>query len=179
MPTMRPRAADHFVQGRDLELAVLGLVAVRHGLLGAQLLDLGQGEVAGEPIGGVDAVDLAGGLARREFRTVGDVGRAAQHRLVTGDQHTVLGHHEVGLDEVGTQLDGELVAFEGVFREIPAGAAMGDHGGSFAGQRLLLGLGCPEQRGQRDGECTQNRNGLHGILFLLDRSPAIDPVTFR
>ena len=40
------RQIDDFLERRDLELTILRLIAVRHRLLGAQLLDFGQREVA-------------------------------------------------------------------------------------------------------------------------------------
>jgi hypothetical protein len=107
---------DHLLQGRNGELPVLGLVAIRHGLLGAQRLDLGEREVAREPVGGVDAVHLAGGLARSEFGLAAHIRGAPEHRLVAGDQHAVLRDHEVRLDEVRPLLDGELVGLQRVLR---------------------------------------------------------------
>jgi hypothetical protein len=72
------------------------------------------------------------------IRALRHVGRAAQHRLVAGDQDTVLGHDEIRLDEVRPHADGHRIGFEGMFREIAAGSAMGDDQGGLTGQRLLL-----------------------------------------
>jgi hypothetical protein len=126
---------DHLLKGRDLVAAVVALVAVGHGLLRPQGLDLGQREVAGEPVGHVHAVHLPGGLAVRELGLFGDVGGSAEHRFVAGDQHAVLGGHEVGLDEVGPHLDGEAVGFQRVLGQRAAGAAVADHQGRLAVER--------------------------------------------
>src|SRR5690606_8915195 len=94
---------DDLVQGGDLVLAVVGGVLrpqVRDALGGAQRLQLGQGEVLHEPAGVLGAVDGAGGAPVGELRPAGDVGGAADLRLVPGDQHAVGGGHQVGLDEV-------------------------------------------------------------------------------
>ena len=48
-------------------------------LLGAQRLQLGQGEILGEPARDLGPVDDLGGLAIRELRPFGDVGRAADN----------------------------------------------------------------------------------------------------
>ena len=57
-----------------------------------------------------EAVDHLGRLAVGELGMVGDVGGAADLGLVAGDEHAVLGGDEVGLDVVGADLDGEVIA---------------------------------------------------------------------
>ena len=46
---------------------------------------------------------------------------------MTRHQHTVLGAHEIGLDEVGAHLHRQCVALERMLRAMSAGATMGDH----------------------------------------------------
>src|SRR3712207_2859728 len=84
------REIDHLLQSRDLEHSVLRLVAVGHGLLRAKLLDLGKGEVACEPIGRINTIHLAGGLAGRELWPVRNIRSAAEHGLMTGYQDAIL-----------------------------------------------------------------------------------------
>jgi hypothetical protein len=94
---------DDLVEGQDLGLAVeggAGRAQLRQALAGAQGLDLGQGEVLGEPAGQALAVDGLGRLAGGEFGMAGDIGRAADLVLVTGHQMAVLGRDQIGLDEV-------------------------------------------------------------------------------
>ena len=57
---------------------------------------------------------------------VGDVGGAADLRLVAGDEHAVLGADEVGLDVVGAELGGEAVGRERVLGAVAGGAAVAD-----------------------------------------------------
>ena len=45
---------------------------------------------------------------------------------MAGDQLAVLGHHQIGLDVVGTQLNRLGIAFQRVLRQIAAGPAMRD-----------------------------------------------------
>jgi hypothetical protein len=89
--------------------------------------------------GRVDSVDLSRGLAPRELGPLGDVGGAAEHRLVAGDQHAVLGGDEVGLDEVGAHLDRLAVGFERVLGQDAARAAVADDEGRLPVERARPG----------------------------------------
>ena len=114
---------------RDLVAAVVGGVVgpqLGEPLLGPQRLQLGEGEVLGEPAGDRDAVDGLGGPAGGELGVVGDVGGTGDLVLVPGDQHAVLGGDQVGLDVVGALSDRQPVGLEGVLRPVAAGAAVGD-----------------------------------------------------
>ena len=111
------------------ELAVeLGAAGALLGdaLAGVEGLDLGQREVLGPPVGRGLAVQHLGDAAVGELGVVGDVGGAAQQRLVAGDQHAVLGDHEVGLDDVGATGNGDAVGFQRVLGAQAAGAAVAD-----------------------------------------------------
>jgi hypothetical protein len=115
-----------------LGLAVVlrvGRTQLRQPLAGPQGLDLGQGEVFGEPAGDLLAVDGLGRLAVGELGAAGDVGGAADLVLVAGDQVAVLGRHQVGLDEVAALVDGQVVGQLGVLRPQARGAAVGDDDG--------------------------------------------------
>ena len=58
---------------------------------------------------------------------VGDVRGAADLRLVTADEVTVLGGHQVArLDDVRAHVEGQLVRAEGVLRPVAAGPAVAD-----------------------------------------------------
>ena len=155
-------------QGGHLEPAVEQGVVLPH--LGkpldrAQGLDLGQGEVLGEPAGDRDAVQQPGGPAGGELRTGGDVGGAADLRLVPADQHAVLGRHQVRLHEVGAHPGGQIVGGEGVFRPVAGGAAVPDHERATA-SRVYPGrpgdVGAEPGAGERDGEGGCGKPGERG-----------------
>ena len=121
----------------DLEHAVVrggARTGLGQALLRAEGLELGEGEVLGEPAGLLDAVHDLGGPAVRELGTLRHVGGAVDQVLVAVDQHAVLGGDQVRLDHVGTLRHGQLVGGEGVLRAVPGGAAVGDDDGAL---RLL------------------------------------------
>ena len=92
------------------------------------------------------AVDRLGRTAVGELGPVGDVGRRGDVVLVAGDEHAVLGRHEVGLDVVGAHARGQRVAGERVLGAVAGGAAVSDHdhrGGTIGGRRSWrLALRC-------------------------------------
>ena len=163
---------QHLVEGGDPELAVVARVVGPHlgqPLLRPQRLELGVGEVLGEPAGDLLAVDRLRGLAVGELRVVGDVGRAGDVVLVAGDEHPVLGRDEVGLDVVGAHPDGEAVRRQRVLGAVAGGAAVADHdrlgvvqlvglvgGGGGSGRR-----GDGEDRG-REAEADGGRDPREG-----------------
>ena len=92
-------------------------------------------------------------LRAGELGPVGDIGRAAEHRLVARDQCAVLGRDQIGLDEVGAHLDG-LRRPRGVLGQIAAGAAVGGDERPLAVQGLLRccrGAYCQPGTGNRRG----------------------------
>ncbi len=115
---------DHLVERGNLELAVVGMRAVRQPLARPHRLDLRQREVLSEPAHNRPAVDDPGLLPIRE--AIRDVGRAAHLVLVTRDQDAVFRRDEIGLDEVGAHLDRKAVGFQRVLRPVPARAAVRD-----------------------------------------------------
>ena len=94
--------------------------------LARSVLQLGEGEVLGEPAGQRHAVDGLGRLAAGELGVVGDVGGGRDVVLVPADQVAVLGGDEVLLDDVRAHFEGELVRAEGVLGAVAAGAAVAD-----------------------------------------------------
>ena len=60
------------------------------------------------------AVDLLGGAAVGELGAAGDVGGQRELVLVADDEDAVPADHDVGLDQVGTEVDRQLVAGGGV-----------------------------------------------------------------
>jgi hypothetical protein len=56
------------------------------------------------------------------------------------DEHAVLRHYEVGLDEVGALLDGKAIGRQRVFGPVGAGAAMADDERRLAVKRRKAGL---------------------------------------
>jgi hypothetical protein len=73
-----------------------------------------------------DTVDQGRPPSSRELGPLRDIRGLCDVGLVTRDQTTVPGGHEIGLDEIGTHLDGEPIGLERMFRSVPGGAAMGD-----------------------------------------------------
>ena len=126
---------EHLAQRRDRVFSVVGLIALGHGLLRAQGLDLGQRQVGGEPAGFRHPIDLARGLAVGKLGARRHVGGGRDVGLVPHHEFTVFGGHHIGLDEVDAQLDRAFVGFQRVFRQITAGAAMPDDQRRLAVQR--------------------------------------------
>ncbi len=120
------RELDHLPERGNLEQAIELLRPEEHSLHGAQGLDLGQGEVIGEPTLLRDPVDGFLGLASGELRVLGDIGRQGDVDLMACDQHPVLGRDQIGLDEVGPLPDREAIGFERVLGQVAARAAMAD-----------------------------------------------------
>jgi len=156
---------QHLLEGRHLVGAVVGGVALaqlRDALHGAQGLELGEGEILGEPAGEGDAVDRLGGPPVRELRVVGHVGGPGDLRLVPVDEHAVGGHHQVGLDHVRAHPGGQLVGGQGVLGAVGAGAAVADDQ-QLVGQRhgRVGGCGCREGRraGRHEGGGGQGDGG--------------------
>ena len=116
------------------------MIAVGARLDGAQALDFGEGEVAGEECGGLDAVEEFGGLFGCELGAGLDVGGVVKDGFVAGNEMAVLSGDEIGLDVVGAEFDGAAVAFEGVLGEVTAGAAVSED------ERLLAIEGAPTRR---------------------------------
>src|SRR5262249_41059710 len=117
---------DDLLERGHLELAVELLRPVGEVLHAAQPLDLGQREVGGEESSVGRAVDDDGATARSELRPARHVGGCDQVRLVAGDEVAVFGRHQVRLDEVGAELNGEGVALQRVRRQIAMRPAMTD-----------------------------------------------------
>ena len=152
---------DDLLEGRDLEAAVELLWAVGEGLHGTQRLDLPQREVRGEPALFRGAVDGGGAPAAGEFRAPAHVGGRDQVGLVARDQVAVLRRHEVRLDEIGAQLDGERVAFQRVVGQVARGAAMADDERRVA-PRLGEGGSGDGEDGERQEQAQETDVGAHG-----------------
>ena len=82
-PGLLHQEGQDLVQAGDAELAVVGGAAqLRQALTGVQGLQLGQGEVLGEPALDLLPIDHLAGTAVGELRMRGDVGGAADLVLV-------------------------------------------------------------------------------------------------
>ena len=103
-------------------------------LAGLQRLDLGQREIVHPPVFLLPHRRHALHLAIGKLRVIGHIRRVRKVRVVAGDQHAVLGHHQVRLDEVRPLINGRLIGEDRVFRKKPARAAMGDDDRLFPGQ---------------------------------------------
>jgi hypothetical protein len=82
------------------------------------------------------AVDHADGAPVGELGVVGDVGGVGELVLVPDDERAVPADDDVGFDEVGAEVDGELEAGRGVLGAVRRGSAVThDHGTGWAGRR--------------------------------------------
>jgi hypothetical protein len=164
---------DDLVQRGDAELTIEARAAqLRQALAGIQRLQLGQGEVFGEPAFDALAIDGPGGLAAGEFGMGGDVGGAADLVLVARHHHPVLGHHQIGLDVVGAIGNGLGVGRQGVLGQQRAGAAMAVD--RRLARRGRIGFGAHGHRwchGQRQQQGTTPQRLRH-CKPLLVRRPA-------
>ena len=106
-----------------------------HPLDGPQRAQLGEGEVLGEPAGADrPSTSLVVRRSANSGRR-GDVGGERQLALVPDDEDAVAADDEVGLDQLGAEVDGELVAGGRVLRPVGRGAAVADdHGLGKAGR---------------------------------------------
>ena len=106
-----------------LKRAVELLAALGHRLDRAELLDLGQREVARPEAVGRHAVDHLDAAPVVELRQAGDVGGGDQVGLVARDQVAVLGGDQIGLDVVGAQLDAQRIGLQRVLGQVAVAAA--------------------------------------------------------
>src|SRR3546814_17620795 len=86
---------ENLLERRDFELAVVGgATQLRDALLRAQRLQLGKGEILGEPAGDRLAVDAFRRLAARKFGMAGNAGRLRNFILVPRAQYSAPGSME-------------------------------------------------------------------------------------
>ena len=106
------------------------------------------------------------GDAAGELGAAGHVGGVFQIGFVAGDQHTVLGHHQIRLDKVRAQLDGLGIAFQRVVGQITRSATVGDDQRRLAiegGKHWLVG----RQRGQgQRGGAGQQKGFVHCVRLF-------------
>ncbi len=116
---------DDLVQRHDLKMAIpLRATQLRQPLTRAQGLQLGQGEVFGEPAFQRLAIDGLARLARGKLRMAGHIGGAADLVLMARYQHAILGRHQIRLDEISAIDDSLGVGRQGMFRAQCAGTAV-------------------------------------------------------
>src|SRR5947207_10491950 len=143
----RAQQDEDLFQRRHLEHAIEARIAgpyPRDALSRPQRLQFRDREVLAEPAADRSAVDDLGRLARREFRSLGNVGRGADLVLMARHQHAVFRHDEIGLDVVGALLDRNEIGGQRVLGQIAAGAAMSDD------ERLRQGAAANEHERRED-----------------------------
>ncbi len=124
-PCLLHQEGQDLVKAGDAELAVVGGAAqFWQALTRVQRLQLGQGEVFGEPALNLLPVDDLAGAAAGELGMRGHVGGAADLVLVAGHHHPVLGHHQVRFDVVGAIGNRLRIGGQGVLRQQRACAAV-------------------------------------------------------
>ncbi|RPK76202.1 hypothetical protein EES45_23425 [Streptomyces sp. ADI97-07] len=167
---LRQRAGQvhDLLEGHDLLAPVEDRVAVAdqgQPLHGAQGLQLGEGEVLGEPAGDGTAVHRLRGAAAGELRMTGHVRRTRDLVLVAHDQDVVLRRDEVGLDPVGPGAHRERVRGGGVFGP-PAGRAPVADDERTAGPAGAAGRGRAGRgrSGSRHGGRGQENRTAPGVL---------------
>ena len=138
---VRVEEFQHLFKGRYFKLAII--LHIRSAQFGKPFLDpqcfqLGKREIFGEPAGHFLAVDDLAGLARRKIRPIRNIRGLANLVLVPGDQHTVLGQHQIGFDKIRALFDRQLIGGKRVLRSLSAGTAMGDDDGWFTRERRYI-----------------------------------------
>ena len=98
--------------------AVVRVVAQWKGLHGTQPCQF----ISAERVTGPVIVDTA--IDERVARS--DIGAACQTNVVAAEQHAVARQHQIGLDDVGTLIEAQLVPRQGVLGQRSAGAAVRD-----------------------------------------------------
>src|SRR5262245_62574121 len=93
---------------------------------------------------------------RKDLR---DVRRPLERVVVEADEHVVLRHAQIRLDEVGLLLDRELVRRNGVFRRRSRRAPMRDE--DLASLRAQW----QDDRGSDGGGAQNSRNGWHAAII--------------
>ena len=143
---------------------------LRQPLPRAQGAQLREREVLGEPALLRAAVDLLDGAAAGELRPGRHVRGPGDLVLVAGDEPPVARGDHVGLDEVGAELDRELVGRQRVLGPVRGRAAVGDddravHGRSQHQNRrspAVTGRGPPGGKLRRDADEHRHRRGHQG-----------------
>ena len=87
---------------------------------------------------------------------------------MTGDEHAVLGRHEVGLDEVGALLDRQFVGRQRVFWAVTARTAVSDH------ERTVLGaLELEHDQLRVVGRTSDTAVAARVVVVVADEDPPI------
>ena len=108
----------------------------------------------------VDGV-VAAVFARAVREAFGDVGDAIEVMVVQYHQLVVLGHHQILFEVIGALGVGHRFRRQGVFRQVAAGAAVGDH--HFV--RRLRGA---DHRGGENDPCQQGFDlSPHSVFSVL------------
>src|SRR6267142_3186512 len=161
VPRLSLDEGDDLLERRDLKAAVELRRPVGEGLHGAQRLDLAQREVRREPAVVRGPVDDRDAPAPGELGPSAHVGGGDQVGLVARDEMAVLRRHEIRLDEVGAQLDGEGIPLERVVGQVTRGTPVADDE-----RRLASRLGACRRGDGEDGECQERGEGtdvgVHG-----------------
>ena len=98
------------------------------------------------------AINDGRALAVGKFGETRDVGRTAKHGLVTRYQHAILGGHEIRLNDVGPERNGESIRLKRVLRQISGRATMTNHQRCLTVERVP-GDGLRHNAAQRDSGC--------------------------
>jgi len=123
--------------GRAFQLKDEGFVRWHGGGDGVEGGDAFRREARVPPGAGVEGLQFFQGERVDASRVRGDT---LEGIVMKGDNRTVGGEAEIGLDGVGTLLPSEVERGEGVFRCVTGGSAVGDdaHGSYFMTERLMV-----------------------------------------
>ena len=153
---LRFREVDDFLQRWNFVQIVVRRVEwarARDAFARAQGLDFGECEIIGPIACNARPIERSGAQAACELGMSEDVGRRefiwhrhghtihgrrAKERLVTCDGDAVFGEHEIGLDEIGSHVNRQLIRGERVFGAVAGRAAMADDDGALSLQGWCL-----------------------------------------
>lgn len=123
---------DHLSEGGNVEHPIetaVGRTQLRDPLDRAQCLQFGEGEILAEPATHQLAINPALTMPVGKLGMVGDIGGEIELIVVTRQQHPVTAHHQIGFEKIGPLQGRQRIGGKGVFRQIAAGAAVGDQDG--------------------------------------------------
>jgi len=100
------------------------------------------------------ALQQPGTASVGELRSTGHVRGERQRALVADDERPVAAEDDVGLDELGTEVDGQLVAGDRVLGPVGSGTAVSDddkdgEGGSLGELPATRSRACPSRNPHR------------------------------
>ena len=127
------RNLEQIYKAQDGVLAIFfGITGTqfRQAFLTHQCRELCPGEVFGEPAREFFTVDHLRGQTVRELWPACHIGGSRNLVLVTNNQNSIFGEHQVGFNSVGTLANGRYICGSSVLGVIATGSAVGNNQGA-------------------------------------------------